>query len=224
MVCVLFLISVVMMSLFLYVRNKGVGVIALFTKILASVSFIALGLSGVINKTFDYTYMCFIIGLVCGLVGDVLLDLKMMYKEEDRKYFNLGVLSFSLGHVAYFSALLSYFASWIAIAISISIGIAFAIGFNLSSKMMKLKTEDVKFQMAAYSFILAFVTSFCMIGAINNSSLWISAIGLILFFISDFILSFIYFKDGDKNKTLVFLNHLAYYLGQILIALNIFFL
>jgi len=221
---VLFGVSIVMMGLFLYVRDKGVGVWALFTKILASVSFIILGLSGIINKIFDVTYMCFIIGLVCGLVGDVLLDLKMMYKDEGKKYFNLGVLSFSLGHVAYFGALLSYSSSWMSIFISSIIGILFAIGFNLSSKIMKLKTSDVKFQMAVYSFILAFVTAFSVIGAIYDNTLLVSAIGLVLFFISDFILAFIYFKDGDKNKTLVFLNHLAYYLGQILIAFNILFL
>ena len=65
--------------------------------------------------------------------------------------------------------------------------------------------------------------SFAISIAIYIPIFWIFAAGMILFFLSDLVLSMQYF-GGKTQKSLIYINHILYYLAQICIAISIFYI
>ena len=88
------------------------------------------------------------------------------------------------------------------------------------SPLMKLDFGKFKWQSAAYSFVLTFVMLYAITCAVLTPSFWLIALGLSLIFVSDLILSTMYFGGKENDKLLCILNHAVYYLGQIAIALS----
>lgn len=161
------------------------------------------------------------IGLLLGMIGDMVLDLKVIY-NNDAIYLNAGLLSFGLGHLAYFSAFSLYaiennidLTNPILIALGIAILLTFVI--MLSSKKMKLDFAEYTYQTIIYTFLLTFMTIFTLVLDIYNPAMWILFIGMFAFFISDIVLSMQYFGGKLKNKPLIAINHTLYYTAQILI-------
>ena len=58
--------------------------------------------------------------------------------------------------------------------------------------------------------------------AIYNPIFWIFAAGMLVFLFSDLILSMQYF-GGKDQKIFIYINHIAYYLAQIMFALFMLF-
>ena len=99
-------------GIFVYVRVKKGGLAGLFTKTIASVCFILLAVISSTTKTQVSYYgsiaiSMFILGLVCGLIGDIVLDQKVMYEFHSTQYLRAGMVSFSVGHVFNIAGLLS---------------------------------------------------------------------------------------------------------------------
>ena len=168
-------------------------------------------------------------GLVLGLVGDILLDLKIMYTEQSQEYFFAGTISFALGHFFYFMACLLFGKITLPtnilwnILISVGVSAILTLAIMLSSKKMGLNFGKSLSIVIVYSVILTFMVAFSVSIAIFAPVFWIVAIGMILFFLSDLVLSMQYF--GNKGqKVWIWINHILYYLAQILLALSILFL
>ena len=67
--------------------------------------------------------------------------------------------------------------------------------------------------------MLSFAAAFAVALAISNSALWMFAIALVAFWLSDIVLSIMYFGGKSESKFLSILNHVLYYGAQIAIAL-----
>jgi len=67
---------------------------------------------------------------------------------------------------------------------------------------------------------LTFMVAFSFSIAIFVPIFWVFASGMLLFFLSDLVLSMQYF-GGKTQKSLIYINHILYYAAQILIALSI---
>ena len=83
------LLGAAALTLFLIARDRKGSVQALLIKALTSFLFISLAFtSSMINPNPGVaTYaMLIMMGLVCGLIGDIVLDLKIMYKESSSLY------------------------------------------------------------------------------------------------------------------------------------------
>jgi len=95
--------------LFSILRVTHGGMVSLMTKTLASFCFVLLGVVVVFHKPILDVAMFVILGLVCGMIGDILLDLKSVDHTRADAYLNFGMLAFGIGHVFYvlFVALLS---------------------------------------------------------------------------------------------------------------------
>ena len=90
-------------------------------------------------------------------------------------------------------------------------------------KFMKLNFGKFLWQAVAYTFELVFMSTLLICFTIQNAKYLLFALGILLIFVSDMFLSMNYFQEGQaNNKPVVFLNHIIYYAGQILIALFIF--
>ena len=225
------ILASISVCLFLLVRIIYGGVWGLLTKMLASFMFIAVGFVAIIvNQNDIFISILVLLGLLCGLIGDVLLDLKVVYKENNDIYLNSGMTAFFLGHLFYFVAMIAYTNGTINLLFPIITSLAVAAIFVPAiilggRKFMHLNFGKFIWQTAIYTFILIFLSVFCLYLTIIDIKFLLFAIGVILIFASDFVLSFNYFKEGNENKAiLVLLNHLIYYAGQIVMASALFFL
>ncbi len=222
---VLICVCAVLALVFVAVRAKFGGLGAMLLKTLASFGFVAsavvsMGVIPTDEKT--RLVMSFVtIGLLLGMIGDILLDLKVVYKN-DKIFLNSGMLSFGLGHLAYFTAFSLYANNlrtdlFMPIMVAIASAIVLTIVIVLTSKKMKLDFGNYLWQTIFYTFILSFMTIYTLILAIVGGAGWLLFVGMILFFLSDIVLSLQYFGGKLENKLLIIVNHVLYYSAQIII-------
>ena len=221
--------SIVFCVLFCWFRTKEANTYSLILKIFASVCFVLSGIFAIVSNK-DLAFSLFIvIGLIFGLIGDILLDLKIMYTQDDEQYFNAGTISFMIGHVFYFMSVINFnmlkvkqIFPWNLI-ISIGVATLITLVVMLLSKPLKINFGKSLIVSTIYCFILSLMVCFTVSIAIYNPIFWIFACGMFMFFVSDLVLSMQYF--GDKsNKVLIYVNHISYYVAQTLIAISILFL
>lgn len=226
--------------LFLNTRLKKGGVEGVATKALASLCFILLAVFLTATKTglsiySSFAVGCIIAGLVCGLIGDILLDLKVIYPYHQEKYLMYGMTSFGLGHLFYISSLILFAQNtfnlfvekWLLLLIVVGVSLLLTvIIYFASKKILKFNFDRFTKIVNIYTFILLFTTalSIYLCFAVTGLSLYLLAIGFVLFLLSDLILSMQYFGGKQEDKTMIFFNHVLYYLAQITIAVSIFFI
>lgn len=227
-------ICVIATAFFIALRVTKGGVYGILSKTLASLCFVVLGLYGAYKTGLTMVAAFVIIGLILGMIGDIVLDLKVVYKEHNDSYLNAGMLSFGLGHVSYFIALTllctkvifktsSVYGGVLLIALGIA-GILTISIMAFISPMLKLNFGKFKIQTYLYTFALTFMTAYALTVGIWWTPAFIYGAGLGLIFLSDLILSNQYFGKYADNKLFTILNHAIYYAGQIVIALFLYFI
>lgn len=217
--------------LFFYVREKlrAYSVKALILKSLVSCLFIATGFCALWLNTRPFGF--FIVGgLVCGLLGDIWLDLKYVYPADDAPYTYSGFVSFTVGHALFLAGLLLEHGSLCSVS-TLLLGAAAAIvlGFAtvLSGPLMKLDYGQFRgiamlygpflFGTALISLVLARAAGF------ENTGLNLMFVGGVLFALSDLVLSGTYFGKDRERPVDIILNYVFYYGAQFIIALSVLF-
>lgn len=224
------LITTILLSIiFIIVRATKGGLVAFLLKTLASFSLVTS--TFLVTAMTDSPYRLVIaligIGLLCGMIGDMVLDLKVIY-DNDKVYLNSGMLSFGIGHIAYFIALTLHAQALdinllIPLLVAAGGAIVLTAGTVLSSKTMKLDFGKYLWQTISYSFALTFMAVYSLMLAINGG-IWLLFVGFVVFFLSDIVLSFQYFGGKISNKALIVINHALYYAAQIIIFGTLFLL
>lgn len=228
-------LGIVATIVFLVTRVRKGGIPGLITKTTASVFFILTAVFACVAKPEAISgYGIYIVaGLIFGMLGDIWLDLKWVYPNDNDIYTYAGMVSFGLGHVFFLYAIYSVsgvmaLSLWYFF-IPLIVAILFGFVAILMEKPMKLEYGKFKFISMAYGAILAFMT-FASATAYNQSgyknTMWlVMTLGGVFFIISDLILSGIYFdKEKSKNTPInVVLNHATYYIAQFLIASSIMY-
>ena len=210
---------------FMYVRVTKGGIYGLLTKTLASILFVALGVAGAMSLYPDIApaAVLIIMGLVMGLVGDIVLDLKVVYRESSDIYLNAGMISFAIGHFVYLAAIIMLIKFDLSILFaSIAITIPISVGILIASKYMKLDFGKFLLHAIAYTVILTFMTVYTIALSIYDSRFILMAVGMALFLLSDLVLSPMYFGGKQDDKLMCIVNHALYYAAQICIASFIF--
>ena len=222
-------LSIVFCIIFCIFRAQKADVFTLALKSISSIFFILCGIFA-INYVSSSIFGLFIIaGLVFGLVGDIILDLKVMYNENSDQYFVFGTCSFMIGHFFYFASTLIYnidmlptHTIWNILA-SLGVAILLTLIILLSSKKLNMNFGKMKWLVAAYSFVLTFMVAFSISIAIFSPIFWIFASGMIVFFLSDLVLSMQYFGNRTE-KVWIYVNHILYYVAQVMLALCVLFI
>jgi len=228
-----FILSVVLClvftTIFIFVRSKGASVYSVLTKSIASFCFIMCFLISMTYTTLTNTaFICILAGLVCGLIGDILLEAKVIYTKDEDLYLKGGFVSFGVGHIFYTIVLILLAINLnidllVPVLVAIGLGAVMTVGtYYSSTKLMKQDFGKNTAITLVYTFMLLFITIFAIALAIMNTMFISFAIGLIFFLVSDLILSMQYFGGKANNNTLQILNHSTYYLAQILIASTVF--
>ena len=104
----LLVVASLLAVVFIIVRTLKGGLAGLILKTLASFAFVSTSIVALIVSTasgnIKIAMGLIAIGLLLGMIGDIVLDLKVIYEGNDKWYLNSGMLSFSLGHGFYFAA------------------------------------------------------------------------------------------------------------------------
>jgi len=174
-------------------------------------------------------------GMVFGLLGDVWLDLKDMVGEYQRFFMFCGFTSFMVGHVFFIIGMLSAYTMprWIW-PVAIGAGILVASANLLLEKPLSQAYGSYRNILAGYSFVIGAATAIPVAAAFHVARVpghsWqpaIFGVGMLLFLISDLVLSQIYFATDPavRNKPLLYvLNYLCYFSAQYTLALSLYFL
>lgn len=214
--------------IFCFQRSKGYSIKNMLFKSVSSLCYLLTGVFALINNSDAYIYGSLIImGGALGLVGDILLDLKGIYKSEEKTYLNAGFIFFLVGHIFYtgaviYSVRMKWWLAIIAAAISIIIGV----GTILSANIMKVHYGAYRKIVAVYVSFLAMTMATSVIAAIVSGfrkGYVLMAVGSILFLLSDAVLSSTFFGRGKDKPIHLFINHFLYYAGQYLIAASVMF-
>lgn len=194
---------------------------AVILKGLASLFFVALGIACFSVATDTVFGWLVIAGLVFGMAGDVLLNLRKLMEKSKDKIFTAGIAAFLIGHLLYSAALLSRGAEALFVAVPLC-ALLSAVLTPLVLKRIDIEGK-LKIFGIVYVTIVVFMTS-CAAGLLVlmpfNYGHLLFTIGAVLFTLSDVILIFELF-GRKKRRTMRALNLSTYYAGQILIALSL---
>ncbi len=221
-------VGVIVSLVFCYQRRLGFSVKNLLFKSVSSLCYLLTAVFALIHNSSAYTYGSLIImGGAVGLVGDILLDLKGIYKAEEKVYLKGGFIFFLVGHIFYISAV-SYSIKMNILWFLLSAAISGLIGILTvkSANLMKVHYGAYRRIVAVYVGFLAMtmlVSIFAAIYTHFQKSYVIMAIGAVLFLLSDAVLSNTFFGRGKDKKIHLFINHFLYYAGQYLIAASVMF-
>lgn len=215
------LVGVAVDLLFIKSELSGKMVRATVLKGCASAFFVAFGAVCYAQNPTHFGKLI-LIGLVLGMVGDILLNLRNNFTGgASKKVFALGILAFLSGHFLYIAALVGNNSSIVLLSLGIT---AVLSAVSIPPLMKKIEAPSKGLKIFGYVYLVIVIAMFSCAavtlayGGLTAVNL-VFASGALFFVVSDFIM--IYYSFGKKIPALRVTNLLAYYVGQLLIALCI---
>lgn len=210
-------------------KLRGYTLRGVMRKALVSVLFLAVAVCAAQASGGGRLAPCVVLGLVLGLLGDVWLDLKYVYPEQDAVFTCAGFVSFALGHALFIAGmLLQYGAPPLWALAPLAAAAIVSLANLLLEKPMKLDYGRYRTIVLVYGALLFGTTlvalSLWLLHGRTETTLLLLAIGGVLFAVSDLILSGTYFGEGKERPIDLLLNYLTYYPAQFLIAWSLLFL
>lgn len=221
-------VGVVVSFLFCYQRRLGFSLQNLLFKSVSSLCFLLTAVFALIYNPSAFTYGSLIImGGALGLVGDILLDLKGIYKEHENIYLRGGFIFFLVGHIFYTGSIVySVKMKWYLVIISAVVSIIVGVVTVALANVMKVHYGAYRRIVAIYVAFLVMTTIISVISVIVTGfqkGYILMAVGAVLFLLSDLVLSNTFFGRGKDKPRHFFINHFLYYAGQYLIAASVLF-
>ena len=230
-IIILICAGAVLVAFFLIEKVKAYTVKAVMFKAAASICFVAVAAVSLFAKGYHALSIFVTLGLFSGVLGDIWLDFKYVFKEHDKTFTYAGFIMFLIGHGFYISGMfLEFFSGQSPLYIILPlIGGAFISVMNLFiAKPMKLDYTGYKAISIAYGFFLFSMTlsalSLSIMTGFAHPTLIMMFAGGLLFTISDLILSGTYFGKGKERPVDIITNSVTYYAAQFVIALAMFFI
>lgn len=227
----------VFLGIFIYVQNTHKHVLATIFKGLASICFFLIPIVGLtfINKKVDIIpTICLFIGLGFGVLGDVFLNLRDLFKKPIKDYISLGgVVAFFIGHVFYLIHLFMIIANksycdkkLLFIPILAAIIITLLLTYLVHKFIDKSKKEkSVAIVYISIISLLSCMALFNLASSISGHDLQsnyfiVMFVACVAFALSDVILIFNSFGRHPR-PWISALNLVLYYSAQILVGVSI---
>ena len=184
--------------------STGRGAVEQIAKPLVMVALIGIALS--IDAEPAAARWLVVAGLLCGLVGDV-----MLLPQVDRFLYGLG--AFLIGHGFYVAAFATMELAFIGIVGGITAA-AFLFGYLAVPVVKKVRGGSLFVPVVAYMTVVGLLVVF---GTATHR--WPIAIGGVLFAVSDGLLGLDRFVTPAPNRRVVV--HMLYHLGQLGLVLGL---
>ncbi|HBP26029.1 MAG TPA: hypothetical protein DD618_03660 [Acholeplasmatales bacterium] len=221
---VLISLEAIAMILYLTFYFRAGTRITLLLKTLTSGCFLALGILALFYAADAKFAATVLLGLFCGLVGDIVLGLRRLYRNPKKEFFLSGLFMFFLGHVLYMIAFSKF--STLNIHVFLISAAVLTIFMVIIMDLSGVNFGSTRPAVIIYTLISALLLSVTVVNVIAVFTMvnLLLVLGALLFVTSDFLLSFLYFKKMNtvSMRVLKILNIAAYYAGQTLFALSIF--
>lgn len=220
-------IGAVITLFFIVIRIVKGGIAGLCFKTLSSLGFLATTMMALWHTNFHVFGFLVLAGQIMGLLGDVFLDQKMIHKDYDFPYTNMGFTVFGIGHLIFIAGIvLSAGIEQLNLIVS-AIAALIITGFVLvTEKPTGLNYGRFKFPVTAYGLVIGFTTalpfSYLLTSEALPKNLLLFGCGMAAFLASDLVLSRIYFTEKGETPVLVGANYVFYYGAQYLISLSAF--
>ena len=224
-------LGLILLVVFVSKRTAKVTLQVAFLKAVVSVCFILTALFAMVENPDCPKLVGALVaaGGVWGLLGDIALDLKYVFKKYEKEYLTAGFSCFGVGHLFYIAALIVAYGFNIKPTLSALFPMAVSVLIVfLSEPIMKVKYGEFKKITVAYLIVLGYVLGLSWGYLIFDYSIsaLVFSIGFLLFIGSDIFLSGLYFGATEKDRTnrvSIVLNHLLYYSAQFAIAIALLF-
>lgn len=212
-------ICLVIMSVFIYYEHKEKYVLAVILKGLASLCFVLFGVLCSIQALNMQFAKMVKIGLLLGLIADIMLNLRFVFKKNGKLVFLVGILVFLAGHVLYLCALIPGYSYALVTTLA---------GIIVSALVLKWIFTQIEAEKAFKIFgvfyigVIVIMNAFALRNFILDSQMsnLIFLIGAISFLFSDIVLILNTF--GKETKFSLRITNLSlYYVGQLLIAFSL---
>ncbi len=167
-------------------------------------------------------------GLVCGIIGDLILALRPMAKaEKEQEVIFAGMVAFGLGHLFYIISIIAL-AGLYHQAILVSLAISAII--IIAGKLSGMQFRKLLIPTALYSFLLLLFAAEAFYGYLHSEKnpFWITlVVSAVLFVLSDLMLSLIYAGPKEKikgitQKVVAVISLVLYYSAQMGIAFTFY--
>lgn len=222
-IIIIAIIGACLQRTFITVEHKEKYVAADVLKGLAALMFVVIGFIGYTTITKDSFGLKILIGLIFGMIGDVVMNLRFVLPDNaGQKAFLGGIFAFLIGHILYLAAL---------IPITTHLVVCIIIGAIIAALLLAyiFKTMEVKkafkifgiFYLGAVIIMTVIAIDIAVFMPTTHNLIY--AVGAVLFTASDIILIFNTFS-GTTRYSLRFANLSLYYLGQLAIAGSLFYL
>ena len=227
---ILLSLGLIFAGLFIYGKVTNYKVTTNILKLITSLLFVSLAVYLFIYKGYPNVGIFIIAGAFFGMIGDIALGLKRIFKEKDKLLTGLGMLFFLIGHIVYITGLSINFydgSNFLLVLIPSILSVLVGASLLVFEKKMDLDLGSLRIPGVFYLICLSlvpFISFSYLIGqSFNSVFLIMMTIGGVFFFISDIILSKTYFSENVKRRDLI-LSSVTYYLAQFIIAFALFFL
>jgi len=182
--------------------------------------------SGAVWERNKFLFLGVLFGQIFGLLGDYWLDMKDMFdKQHHDGYVFAGFSSFLICHLFFIAGLLATYGwSVRTLLFILGAGILLCAVVLATEKLMKLRYGKFKGIAAGYTAVFGMsiaASLFSYIYAGRNPQALVMNIGLLVFLLSDLVLSGTYFGEGKDRPIDYTLNYIFYYGGQFTIALSL---
>ena len=207
----LFLFLLIRLSLVEDSKNRFI------IKSIACFHFVLLGIWAVSDTQVSIAELFILLGLIVSFMGDIVLGLKHRFKVA----LPLGILLFAGAQIFY---ILHFGINELTLYLLIPFAmIMFLFGYR-AYHSNHYDFNGLNIPVAVYACLMTFtlVASITHYRELPLISSQLSMYGVILFFISDFSLVHVYFYQ-KKNKALIVLYLTCYHIGQLLIALSLWY-
>jgi len=231
--CILFIcLGIPSVFLFLLEKNRASSVRTTLFKTLSSLFFVCTALCAWQASGSSGLFGVFLTaGLVCGMLGDIWLDLKNVFPRENTFFTYAGFIFFGTGHILFVSGLIFCYGqkdraafAWVPLVLALVLCAV----LMLQEKRMSLHYGDMKVMCAVYAFLLLSTVcvsaSLTLMHGFRVVTLDLIFVGSLLFLLSDLILSQSYFGRGHDRTVDLVSNIVTYYLAQYILAFSLFFL
>ena len=210
-------------SLFVIWQSNSRPNTSLLMKMASSAGFTLLGVAALfLCGDLTFSKICIVAGLVLSIFGDIILGCVNDTHYNRDNVIRCGMVAFGLAQVCYFTAISRYagFSWW-----SLLIGLVLTLGIVFGEKPLKLNYGNLKPFVMSYSSLLACTVGASIMAMVTkgfSTGTLLLLVGMVLFFLSDLVLAFIYFRK--EKSSLVTLNLSLYYIAQIILATAIMYM